>query len=177
MSQSNLVVTALGEDKPGIVNELSRTVMDCGCNIEDSRMAVLGGEFAVILLVSGNWNTIAKLETQLQSVGGRLNMTVVTKRTGGRTATGDLLPYVADVVAIDHPGIVYSLASFFSSRNINIEEMQTSSYRAAHTGTPMFSVHIEIGVPSDVHIAQLREAFLDFCDELNLDGVLEPLKG
>ncbi len=177
MSQSNLVVTAVGEDKPGIVNELSRSVMDCGCNIEDSRMSVLGGEFAVILLVSGNWNTIAKLETQLQGVGERLGMTVVTKRTGGRTAADNLLPYAADVVSIDHPGIVHSLANFFSSRSINIEEMHTSSYRAAHTGTPMFTVHLEIGIPSEVHIAQLREAFLDFCDELNLDGVLEPLKG
>ncbi|HDO34642.1 MAG TPA: glycine cleavage system protein R, partial [Chromatiales bacterium] len=55
-----LVVSALGQDRPGIVNELSLAILNCGCNIEDSRMTVLGGEFAVILLVSGNWSTIAK---------------------------------------------------------------------------------------------------------------------
>lgn len=49
-----LVVSALGQDRPGIVNELSLAILNCGCNIEDSRMTVLGGEFTVILLVSGN---------------------------------------------------------------------------------------------------------------------------
>jgi glycine cleavage system transcriptional repressor len=174
---SHLVISAVGADKPGIVNDLSQTIMECGCNIEDSRMTVLGGEFALILMVSGNWNTVAKLEATLPSIQERLGLTAVAKRTAPRKASQNLLPYAADVVSIDHPGIVYHLANFFSSRNINIEELVTSSYRAAHTGTPMFSVHIEVGIPSHIHIAELRDAFMDFCDELNLDAVLEPMKG
>ena len=55
-----LVISALGEDQPGIVNRLSKVLLDQGCNIEDSRMTVLGGEFAVMLLVEGKWNTLAK---------------------------------------------------------------------------------------------------------------------
>jgi len=81
-----------------------------------------------------------------------------------------------DVVALDHPGIVYRLAEFFSSRDINIEELSTATYAAAHTGTPMFSVHMTVNVPASMHIASLREEFMDFCDELNLDAVLEPVK-
>ncbi len=177
MSVSNFVISAVGVDKPGIVNTLSEAVLECGCNIADSRMAVLGGEFAIILLVTGNWNTVAKLESLLPGLQDKLGMTIVAKRTEQRRSTQNLMPYAADVIALDHPGIVYNLAHFFSSRHINIEELQTSSYRAAHTGTPMFSVHMEVGVPSDLHIADLREAFMDFCDERNLDGVLEPLKG
>jgi len=171
-----LVISALGEDRPGIVQELSRVILDAGCNIEDSRMTVLGGEFAVILLVSGNWNNIAKLESALGGAERRLGLTIVAKRTEARRPAADLLPYSVDVVALDHPGIVHHLAEFFSSRDINIEELSTATYAAAHTGTPMFSVHMTVNVPASVHIASLREEFMDFCDELNLDAVLEPVK-
>ena len=49
-----LVITALGKDRPGIVDELSSTLFTHQLNIEDSRMSVLGGEFAIQLLVSGD---------------------------------------------------------------------------------------------------------------------------
>ncbi|NOY67035.1 MAG: glycine cleavage system protein R [Gammaproteobacteria bacterium] len=171
-----LVISALGSDRSGIVDALSKIIADQDCNIEDSRMSVLGGEFAVMLLVSGNWNTIAKLESHLPTLEQKLGMTIVCKNTERRKQSSNAVPYVADVISMDHPGIVNKLANFFSTRNINIEELSTSNYAAAHTGTPMFSVHIEIGVPSDITIAELRESFMDFCDNLNLDAVLEPLK-
>ncbi|HSO78991.1 MAG: glycine cleavage system protein R [Chromatiaceae bacterium] len=172
-----LVISALGEDQPGIVNRLSKVLLDQGCNIEDSRMTVLGGEFAVMLLVEGKWNTLAKLEIVLPELERQLGMTIIFKRTSERATGKNLLPYGVDVVAMDHPGIVNNLAEFFAERNINIEDMSTSSYAAAHTGTSMFSVRMTVGVPADIHIAGLREEFMDYCDDLNLDAVLEPLKG
>ena len=172
-----LVISALGEDRPGLVNELTRAILDSGCNIVDSRMTVLGGEFAIILLVSGNWSAIAKLESLREALEKRLVMTLTTKRTEPRVPGGNLLPYAVDVVSIDQPGIVHHLAEFFSARNINIENLDTSSYAAAHTGTPMFSVHITVGIPAELHIATLREQFMDFCDDLNLDAIMEPIKG
>jgi len=172
-----LVISALGEDRPGIVNSLSKAITGHGCNIEDSRMTVLGGEFAAMLLVEGKWNTLAKVENTLPELESQLGMTIIAKRTGERASTHQLIPYAVEVVSMDHPGIVNNLASFFADRRINIEDMATSSYAAAHTGTPMFSVQITVGIPSDMHIAALREEFMDYCDSLNLDAVLEPLKG
>jgi glycine cleavage system transcriptional repressor len=172
-----LVISALGSDRSGIVNELSQTVLEDGCNISDSRMTVLGGEFAILLMVEGNWNTLAKLEEELPDLGERLGLTIISRRTEERTQTSGLLPYMVEVVAMDHPGIVHSLAGFFSQRNINIEDMVTSTYAAAHTGTTMFSVSMSVGIPTDIHIASLREEFMEFCDSLNLDAVMEPIKG
>jgi glycine cleavage system transcriptional repressor len=140
-------------------------------------MTVLGGEFAVLLLVTGNWNNLAKLENQCDSMQEQLGMTLHIKRTEQRPAEGDFLPYGVDVVSLDHPGIIHNLASFFSQRNINIQDLSTSTYAAAHTGTQMFAVHIVLDVPASTHIATLREEFLDFCDRLNLDAVIEPVKG
>ena len=70
-----------------------------------------------------------------------------------------------------------NLASFFSQRGINIEDMTTATYAAAHTRTPMFSVHMSVGIPAKIHISALRDEFMDFCDAMNLDAVLEPIKG
>ncbi|EGV51782.1 glycine cleavage system protein R [Candidatus Endoriftia persephone str. Guaymas] len=174
---SFLVISALGRDRPGIVNELSKTILEGECNIVDSRMTVLGGEFAILLMVEGQWNTLAKLESALPEIEKRLGLTIIAKRTEERAPSSNQLPYAVEVVAMDHPGIVHQLAEFFSERQINIEDMVTSSYAAAHTGTPMFSVTMSVGIPANLHIATLRDDFMDYCDSLNLDGVLEPIKG
>jgi glycine cleavage system transcriptional repressor len=175
--QNFLVISALGLDRPGLVNELSRCVLEAGCNIADSRMTVLGGDFAIIQLVTGNWNAVAKLEDQLPALAERMEMTITSRRTAYREVRRDLMPYAVDVVALDNPGIVHNLASFFSSRNINIQDLTTTSYAAAHTGTPMFSVHMRVDIPARQHIATLRDDFMDFCDQLNLDAIIEPVKG
>lgn len=168
------VISSVGKDRPGIVNELSDIIMACGCNIEDSRMSVLGGEFALILMVSGSWDSVAKLEQQLPVMEDKLGLTIIARRTESRAGARGLIPYEVDVVSMDHPGIVHDVAEFFSSRDINIEEVSTGSYAAAHTGTPMFSLKMTVAVPTDMSLAVLRDEFAEFCDDLNLDAALDP---
>lgn len=172
-----LVLAAIGDDGPGLVEAITRAILDQGCNITQSRMSVLGNEFAILVMVEGNWNTLAKLEDTLPNLSKRLGLNLTFKRTADRNTSNSLLPYGVDVVALDQPGIVHNLAGFFSQRQINIEDMVTSSYQAAHTGALMFSVHMSVGIPADIYIAALRDEFMDFCDSLNLDAVLEPIKG
>lgn len=176
MSNTHLVITAVGTDRPGIVNDLSKQILESGCNISDSRMTILGGEFAVILMLSGNWNAIAKLEGSLPKLADRLELAVSSKRTEPRPPSGNLISYMVEALTIDQPGIMHKVSDFFSSRSINIESLNSDSYNAAHTGTPMFSLNMTINVPADQSIAQLREQFLDFCDDLNMDGVMEPVR-
>ena len=174
--ETNLVVSATGKDRPGLVDELAHAVADCGCRIGESRMAVLGNEFAAIMLVRGNWNAIAKLEQTLPRLSERLVMRIHGQRTETRIDTGDLVPYGIEVVAIARPGIVHDVANFFSRRDINIEDVYSSNYPAPHTGALMFSLHLTVGIPSDVSIAAVRGEFMDFCDELNLDAMMAPVK-
>jgi len=173
---NQLVLSALGEDKPGIIDELSRCVLDSGCTILDSRMVVLGGNFALLLQVGGNWNNIARLEHQLPTLASGLGLTINAQRTAARQPGKELLPYGVDVISLDQPGIVHNLATFFSHRKINIQEMVTSCYPAAHSGTPMFSVHMSVDIPANTQISALREEFMEFCDQLNLDAAIEPIK-
>lgn len=175
MSTKNyLVISALGNDRPGIIDQLSKAILDIGCNIADSRMTVLGGEFAILLMVEGNWSTLGKLEEAIGSLEKKLDLTIIARRTEQRDHQAPCLPYIVQVVSLDHPGIVHQLANFFSSRRINIEDMATASYPAPHTGTIMFSVQMTVGIPAEIHIASLRDEFMEFCDRINLDAIIEP---
>jgi glycine cleavage system transcriptional repressor len=175
--QQHLVISALGHDQPGILKELSGTILDSGCNIEDSRMVLLGAEFTMMLLVSGSWSAIAKLEAMLPALKQRLALNLITKRTERRSSNNKFMPYAVEVISLDQPGIVHELAYFFSSRDISIEEMATRCYPALHTGAPLFSVSIIIHLPTELSIAVLREQFMELCDNLNLDAILEPIRG
>lgn len=176
-TQNNyLMITASGEDKVGIVDRFSGKIAESGCNIEESRMAVLGEQFALIMLLSGPWNALSKLEVQMGALGEQLGLTIIHKRTRQRERTRPAIPYSVEVLAMDHPGIVRDLAAFFARNGINIEELQTDTYPAPHTGTPMFSVVMAVGIHADIHIPTLRGNFLDYCDDLNLDASFEPAR-
>jgi len=171
-----IVISAVGTDRTGVVQDLTKVILSCGGNIEESRMTTLGSEFAMLLLVSGNWHTLNRLEQGLEKLckGDQLNVSI--RKTDVRPPEDNRMPYAVDVVALDQQGIVYNLADFFSSRDIEIADVATRSYAAAHTGAPMFAVQMAVNVPSSIQIAQLREEFLEVCDRLNLDAILEPVK-
>ena len=176
-NQNNyLVITASGEDQVGLVDRLSGKITESGCNIEESRMAVLGEQFALIMLLSGPWNALSKLEGQMSVLGQQLGLSIIHKRTQQRNRKQPAVPYAVEVLAMDHPGIVRNLVAFFSKNAINIEELQTDTYPAPHTGAPMFSVTLTVGIPADVHIPTLRGNFLEYCDDLNLDASFEPAR-
>lgn len=174
MSQQ-LVITALGADRPGIVNELSDAIYSNQLNIEDSRMSVLGGEFAILLLLSGSVQAVDDFVAKCPQIEESLRMKLNAKITTTQKESYNQVNYDVDVIAIDNPGIVHNLASFFSSRQINIVDLETDRYAAPHTGSSMFSLHMTIGVPADVSINELRENFTSTCDDLNLDATLSPL--
>ncbi|MCW8830026.1 MAG: glycine cleavage system protein R [Gammaproteobacteria bacterium] len=165
-----LVITALGKDRPGIVNELSNTLLTHELNIEDSRMSVLGGEFAILLLVTGSKQAISHFIDKKQTAESALSMTLTVKTTETSAPAKNLIPYDVEVIAIDHPGIVHKLTSFFSGKQINIVDLETDRYAAPHTGTPMFALNMTIGIPAETSIASLRDDFLNMCDDLNLDA-------
>ena len=166
------VISTIGRDRPGIVNELSQAVLEMNLNIEDSRMTVLGGEFAVLMSVTGGDTSLEMLEIKLRELCEASDLALLFRKTEERS-TGHALPYVVQVVAMDHPGIVARIAGFFSERKINIRDLNTETQRAAHTGTPIFNLALTVEVPAGVKISELRKAFEEFCAEQDLDGSLD----
>jgi len=94
---TKLVISALGVDRPGIVNDLSNIIYTNELNIEDSRMTVLGGEFAVLLLVSGDQAAIEKFQKITSEIEQTLKMRLLIKATTDTPSAGDAIPYSVEV--------------------------------------------------------------------------------
>jgi glycine cleavage system transcriptional repressor len=171
-----LVISAVGHDSADIVESLTRVILDCGGNIQESRISALASEIAMILLVTGNWHTMNRLDHELKRFGEQNSVAIHVRRTEPRQQEKELLPYAVDVVGLDQPGIVNSLSGFFGARKVGIGDVNTRTYSAAGTGTPMCSVQMLINVPASIHLSGLREEFMEFCDRLNVDAILEPVK-
>ncbi len=172
---SYLVVSALGENQKGLVNEITSLACSSGCNIVDSRMTLLGNEFAVIMLLRGEWNALAKMEHHLPAVASRLGLTTMIQRTTAPRPETHRLPYQVQVIARDNPGIIKHIAHFFHEHDIDIVDLQSDSYPAPQTGAPMVILNLLINIHSSTKIADMRADFLAFCDQLNLEMTLEPL--
>jgi glycine cleavage system transcriptional repressor len=171
-----LVLTAIGTDRPGIVDELSSVLLDASLNIEDSRMSVLGGEFAIILLISGSADALENIQQQQTKLEQTLNLGILLKSTQQRPGKSNQIPYSIKVVGMDNLGIVHRLTRFLSEHKINIEDLETESYPAPHTGTPMFAVYMTVNIPNELATSKLRDEFIEICDEQNLDTHFAPVE-
>ena len=117
--KQHIVISAVGGDRVGMVHELSKAIADCGGSISESRMTSLGNEFAMLLLVNGNWHTLAKLEGEFKKLADATGMNIQLRRTEERAARNDMLPYSIDVVCLDQTGIVAGLSGFFAQRSVD----------------------------------------------------------
>ena len=172
-----LLVSAIAAGDTALLASLTKRVVDAGCNLIEARLTMLGREVSVQLLTGGSWDALAKFETAIARVQREDNLVVTLKRTGSRVLPGNTLPYAIEVIAADRPGVLNQLAEFFVRRSISIDTLSSSRYKAAQTGAEMFTATLSIGIPMAMHIAGLRDDFLEFCDSLNLDAILEPIKG
>ena len=171
-----IAISAIGNDRTGLVYDLTRVVVDCGGNILESRMTALGNEFAMLLLVVRQLAHARQARERAHQARRILRADAHRASHRDRPPRTDMVTYTADVVCLDQPGVLHALSGFFSSRGIDIGDISTRTYNAAHTGAPMFSVYMVVHVPTRIHIAALREEFMDLCDHMNLDAILEPMK-
>ncbi len=172
--RSYVVLTAVGPDRPGLVNALSSLTSEVGANIEDSRMAILGGEFAMILLISGSSDVAERTREIVARVEGELELRCILKETSPARAPSDYLPYRIEVDGADRPGIVQAVASILAGRGINVASLESRLTHAPFSATPMFVLEAALQVPSKIVLSELRRELTAACEEENLDFRLEP---
>jgi glycine cleavage system transcriptional repressor len=174
-NKAYLVLTAVGPDRPGLVSEIAAAIHGAGANLEDSRMAILGGEFALLLLLSGSEAAASAVEKTAAALGEKLGLVLMSKRTG-RGQAKDFLPYRISVSGFDRPGIVLRVSEILARRGVNVASLESHLAYAPLSGTPMFVLEAELQVPSEVALAELRRELTAQCDEENLDLSLERIR-
>ena len=175
-NENHLLINAYTTHPESPLLSVTRRITDSGCNLVDARLSTVGRDVSVTALAVGPWDAVAKLEAMLTRLEREEGLKLNWYRTGAKQVQSNLLPYVVEVVAADKPGILFQLADFFDRQGITIESLHCSRYRAMQTGADMFSAQVTIGVPASMHIAALRDDFLEFCDHLNLDAIMDPMK-
>ncbi len=168
-SGAQLVITALGPDRPGLVDIISGYLWKHGGNIEDSRMAVLAGEFAVIMRITGNEKSLAGIESEIANLRESANLTITLKRSAGHEKRSNSIPYKIAAVCLDHPGIVHRIASALAAKRINIESLETTTYEAPITGSTLFRFEAVVAVPGDISPGILKRELEGIAEKESLD--------
>ena len=180
--QQHVILTALGDDRPGLVDEVSAFIFERGGNIGDSRMVNLRGQFAMMVLIAGSQQTVDRIHGDLPALSARTKLHADLRPadidrgrpTGAApSAPADALAYRLSATAIDQSGLVHRIAHALREQGVNIESMDTRLASAPYTGAPMFEMDLVIAVPRSTPIGQLRQQLGRLCDELNIDWQLE----
>lgn len=171
-----LAITVLGNKTNEFIVETLSAASSCQCNVLEMRTSNLTQVAGLYLLMDGNWNHIAKLEGILDAMAKRLVMQISFLRpeTNNRGPAG--VPYTLETISMDKKDLMFSVTSFLVERGIVIEEITASRHQASFFNNTVFSSKYILLVPEHVRILSLREEFLDFCDSLNIDAILEPIK-
>jgi len=171
--KSYLVLTAVGPDRPGLVSEISSLVHTAGANLEDSRMAILGGEFALLVLVSGDEKATREVAARGEALGAKLGLRLLTKPTTTRQVARDFLPFEIRVTGVDRPGIVQRVAGVLAGRGVNVASLESRLEFAPESGTPMFMLQASLQIPSALALEDLRRELSKACEEESWDYTLE----
>jgi glycine cleavage system regulatory protein len=169
--QTQLVLTIISDDKPGVVELLAQTIAQHQGNWLESRMAHLAGKFAGILQVAVASEGQAALREALTSLANQGLKIIVESALDNPKPIGKVFQF--SVVGNDRPGIVREIAQAFAGRNINMGELETSCSSMPWSGDPMFEATGIIEVPNAVDIDELYDQLDTIAEELAVDIRLE----
>jgi glycine cleavage system transcriptional repressor len=174
--KNQLVVMALGPDRVGLVAQVTGFIRERGGNVEDSRMAVLGSEFGVMVLVSGSEEQLARLESEVAKLTDA-GMDVLVRRTTPLEEDRTRQRAVVVAEALDHEGIVHSLSAAIERLGVSIASLETACYPAPLSGGPLFRLEAVLELPTALDLDGVRKGLVDVADTENLDleiRMLEP---
>ncbi len=171
------ILTAIGADRPGLVDEVSEFIFERGGNIEDSRMVNLRGQFAMMMLIGGGDAALRKVEAELDALAqsSRLHTEIRPAEPEQTATVRDAIPYRLTATAIDQQGLVHRIAHLLRELGVNIESLDTRLAAAPYTGAPVFEMELVLTVPRAASLSRLREKLGRLCEELNIDWHLDPV--
>ena len=170
-----LIINALGPDRPGIVGQVTGHLHAAGANVLDSRMVNLRGQFALILLVEAPPAALQKIHKSLPPLAEKIGLRLtLTDAAAPATAPIKGIPFKLKTYSLDQPGIIHKISDLLREQGVNIEELSARQESAPFAGTPLFLMEMRLTIPPTVSISALRTKLTTLCDTLNCDVDFEP---
>jgi glycine cleavage system regulatory protein len=172
--QHSLVMTVIGEDRPGLVDSVAAIVAEHSGNWLESRMSRLGGKFAGIVRVEVPTEKAQFLTTALQALN-TLGLAVVVHSDQAKPAAAPGPTTLLEIVGQDRPGIVRHISHTLASFGVNVEELQTECASAAMSGEMLFKATAKLSIPPSCNVAELRQKLEKIAADLIVDISLEAI--
>lgn len=174
------ILSAMGKDRPGIVADVSEVIYECGGNIEDSSMSLLRNHFALLLLFSTEREEVnQKLPSALKRLEWEKKLTVfyspITFEEAYPKREEQTDRFKVTTSGVDHAGIVFKICRLLADRKVNIIDMETRRVLSAESGTPLFEMDMDIGIPRSISEQGLREELHRLANQLRIDLVLRKI--
>ena len=164
-----VVLTLTGHDRVGIVEEIMNVMVRHGGNVANSRMARLGGEFAMLALVELEEKDLPSFEKEVQKLRDTgFQITLQQTEDDHAKKFAGWLPYQIEVLGADHEGIIYEISHHLAQQGINFEDVETTTAPAPMSGTPLFKMHATLLVPPDLPFHKWSDALEEIGDRLNV---------
>ena len=165
-----LLVTFSGEDRPGLVDELSEVISSFAGNWEQSRMMHLSTRFIGLLKIQVDASRAVELESALRSIVG-LDMTVAH----GKTKPQPVHLFELEILGSDQPGIVKEIFGVIAQAGLNVEALTSRTEAAPDSGLPMFRAHATLGSTSAIDLTVLQEALEAIATDIQVSVTLSSL--
>lgn len=168
------LLSAVGKDKPGIVASVSAVLFEAGCNIEDSTMARLGGDFAIMLMLRlPEGFTSQQLAERLAGVRqhAQLTVQVADLRPEEAEPQPETPKHLVLVYGSDKPGIVSRLTALLAERNVNITNLRTHVIQRPE---PLYVMTIEVELPPFIDQAELQKPLQAVAKEIGVQVDVKP---
>ena len=168
---ARFALSAIGRDRPGIVAGVSGALLRHGANIEDSRMAILGGHFTMMLIVSTPEGAdVGELRAELETARGELGLGAVALEAvpAEHGFTRPEASHVVTVYGADHPGIVHSVATTIAGAGVNVVDVAT--HLVEEEGEqPLYAMMMEVELPAGLDPERLEAELRETADRERLD--------
>ena len=166
MSQQH-VVTFIGDDRTGLVEQVAKVIEKHGGNWLESQLSHLGGKFAGIILVSLPEEQAERLADALTHLPeGKWSVRVTPTLDSTAQAAGNL---TIDILGPDRPGIVREISAALRDARINILELESLVESAAFTGEPVFKANVVAAMPGDIDRLQLEATLDQIAENMTLE--------
>ena len=170
--ETSYVITFIGDDRPGLVEQLSSVIENNRGNWHESRLSQLGGKFAGLVLVSLPSDSGAALEADLKALSATGLSVRVTPTT--QVATGvEGRAITLTVIGPDRLGIVREISRALAQRSINVVDMDSQVSSAAMSAELIFHARIDAQIPMATDMDDLHDTLEEISNHMTLEIELD----
>ncbi len=173
--EQKYIMTAFGKDRPGIVADVTQLIYENGCNLEDTTMTLLAGEFTLIVLLSSLDDNSDNLTERLQTACRRLEqekgLSAFVRQVESLEgfAVGPHAPHTIRLEGMDQAGIVYKISRYLADQGINIVDLKSKRQFMAQSGTALYSMEIQVQIPKSLSLDEFDKGLSQIGDELDVE--------